>query len=208
MLKLSRTLSSTGQASIAAAIRDAETITSAEIIVVVDRVAGNWRSWAMVVALLLAMVAPWPLIELTQVSTRGIFAFQIIVAAILIVLFQPQAMRLRLVPRLLRRRKGHDAAQREFVARGMTATRDRTGVLIYVALAEHYAEIVTDTAIVAKIGDDVWRTMIADLIAAIGRDQLAEGLVAVVQASGQALAAQFPPMVDDSDELDNKVIVI
>lgn len=208
MLNFMRTLSAAGQDSVEAAIRQAETQTSAEIIVVVDRIAGSWRSWALVVALLIAIIAPWPLIELTQISTRSIYAFQVIVAAVLIALFQPQAVRLRLVPRLLRRRKGHETAQREFVARGMTATRDRTGVLIYVALAERYAEIVTDTTIAAGIGDDAWRALINDLIAAINRDQLAEGLVEVVRASGAILAAQFPPRANDADELENKVIVI
>lgn len=208
MLNFMRTLSAAGQDSVEAAIRQAETQTSAEIIVVVDRIAGSWRSWALVVALLIAIIAPWPLIELTQISTRSIYAFQVIVAAVLIALFQPQAVRLRLVPRLLRRRKGHETAQREFVARGMTATRDRTGVLIYVALAERYAEIVTDTTIAAGIGDDAWRVLVNDLIAAINRDQLAEGLVEVVRASGAILTAQFPPRANDADELENKVIVI
>ncbi len=208
MMKFARTLSRAEHDSIEAAIGQAETMTSAEIIVVVDRIAGSWRSWAMVVALLIAMVAPWPLIELTQVSTRGIFVFQLIVAATLIALFQPQAMRLRLAPRMLRRRKGHEAAQREFVARGMTATRERTGVLIYVALAERYAEIVTDQAITASIDDDAWRAAIADLLAAIGSGQLAEGLVEVVRASGTILAARLPRGADDLDELKNKVIVI
>jgi putative membrane protein len=208
MLSFMRTLSAAETDSIEAAIRQAETMTSAEIIVVVDRIAGSWRSWAMVVALLIAMVAPWPLIALTQVSTRGIFAFQVIVAAVLIALFQPQAMRLRLVPGMLRRRKGHEAAQREFIARGMTATRDRTGVLIYVALAERYAEIVTDTTIAARIGDEAWRAMIRDLVGAIGRDHLADGLVEVVKSASAVLSEQFPPRADDIDELQNKVIVI
>lgn len=208
MLNFARTLPGKEQAEIEAAIAKAEGSTSAEIIVVVDRIAGSWRSWAMVVALLIAMVLPWPLIELTQVSTRNIFIFQLITAAALIALFQPQAMRLKLVPRLLRRRKGHEAAQREFVARGMTATRERTGVLIYVALAERYAEIVTDTTIAARIGDNAWRTLMTDLIAAIDRDQLGQGLVQVVNESAAILAADFPPRTDDKDELPNKVIVI
>lgn len=208
MLSWTRTLSRDEHDRIEAAIAGAETMTAAEIIVVVDRIAGSWRSWAMVVALLIAMVLPWPLIELTQISTRNIFAFQLFLAALLIALFQPQAVRLRLVPRLLRRRKGHEAAQREFVARGMSATRGRTGVLIYVALAERYAEIVTDTAIASKIADDTWREPLAGLVSAIRHDQLAEGLVSAVGACAERLGTAFPADAGDVDELANKVIVI
>jgi len=190
------------------AIRRAELRTSAEIVVVIDRAAGSWRSWALAVALLLAMIVPWPLIELTQLGTRTIFLTQLLAAAALVVAFFPQAARLRLVPRMLRRRKAHEAALREFAARGMTATRDRTGLMIYVALAERYAEIVTDTGISAAIEDRHWRGLIDRLIASIEAERLAHGLAEIVTGAADSLAARFPPSPDDRDELANKVVVI
>jgi putative membrane protein len=202
------TLNSTERDDIAAAVRQAEAVTSAEIVVVVDRIAGSWRSWAMVVALIIALIVPWPLIEFTQFSTRTIFATQIMVAAVLIVLFQRQPLRLKLALPVFRRRKAHETALREFAARGLTATRDRTGVLIYVALAERYAEIITDTGISAVIDNDTWRQQMSDLIAAIGRGELAQGLADTVHQTARVLAPHFPPRSNDSDELDNKVVVI
>lgn len=190
------------------AIRRAELRTSAEIVVVIDRAAGSWRSWALAVALLLAMIVPWPLIELTQLGTRTIFLTQLLAAAALVVAFFPQAARLRLVPRMLRRRKAHEAALREFAARGMTATRDRTGLMIYVALAERYAEIVTDTGISAAIEDQQWRGLIDRLIASIEAERLAHGLADIVTGAADSLATRFPPSPDDRDELANKVVVI
>ncbi|MCX7323102.1 MAG: TPM domain-containing protein [Hyphomicrobiales bacterium] len=202
------TLTKVESDTIAAAIGRAEAITSAEIVVVVDRIAGSWRSWSMVVALLLALAVPWPLIEWTSLATRTIFAAQLLVAAALIFLFLPQATRLKLVPRLLRRRRGHEAALREFTARGLAATRGRTGVLIYVALAERYAEVMTDTAISEAVDRDIWRKVVADLISAIAAGDLAQGLTAAVDQSATILAAAAPPRVDDVDELENRVIVI
>ncbi len=202
------TLSATEQESVAAAIRQAEAVTSAEIVVVVDRVAGSWRSWAMVVALVIALATPWPLIEFTQFTTRTIFAAQLLLAAVLVVTFQRQTVRLRLALPMVRRRKAHEAALREFAARGLTATRNRTGVLIYVALAERYAEIIADTGISAVIDDDAWKAQIAELIAAIHRGELGQGLSDAVLQTARVLAPQFPPRIDDADELENKVIVI
>ncbi len=202
------TLSKAEHDTVVAAIGRAEAITSAEIVVVVDRVAGSWRSWSMVVALLLAMAVPWPLIEWTSLATRTIFAAQLLVAAALIVLFLPQATRLKLVPRLLRRRRGHEAALREFTARGLSATRNRTGVLIYVALAERYAEVMTDTAIGEAVDPDLWRKVVAELTGAIAAGDLGKGLTTAVDQAAVILAAAAPPRDDDVDELVNRVIVI
>ncbi len=202
------TLSNTERDDIAATVRQAEAVTSAEIVVVVDRVAGSWRSWAMVVAMVIALAVPWPLIEFTQFSTRTIFATQLLVAAVLIVLFQRQSVRLKLALPIFRRRKAHETALREFAARGLTATRDRTGVLIYVALAERYAEIITDTAVSAVIDNGTWREQMSDLIAAIHRGELAQGLADTVNQTARVLAPHFPPRGDDIDELDNKVVII
>ena len=46
------------------------------------------------------------------------------------------ALRFALVPAALKRARVHEAAAREFLSRGLTRTRDKTGILIYVALAE------------------------------------------------------------------------
>jgi putative membrane protein len=203
-----KTLSAEEREAVEGAIRAAEAVTSAEIVVVVDRIAGSWRSWAMVVALLLALAAPWPLIELTQFATRTIFTLQLLTAAGLIALFMPQAARLRLVPPMLRRRKGHEAALREFTARNLSATRARNGMLIYVALAERYAEIVADAGIKAVVDDGVWKDAMERLIADVDRGALGNGLTEAVNAAARALAAPFPPRADDADEIENKVIVL
>lgn len=202
------TLTRAERESIAAAIATAEAKTSAEIVVVVDRLAGSWRSWSMVVALLLAMVVPWPLILWTSLATQTIFALQLLMAAALIALFMPQSTRLRLVPRLLRRRRGHEAALREFTARGLSMTRGRTGVLIYVALAERYAEVLTDSAISDAVDAEIWRTLVAELITSIAAGNLAGGLRSAVDQAAGVLATVAPPRTDDLNELDNKVIVL
>ena len=61
------------------------------------------------------------------------------------------------MPRFIKHARAHEAAAREFLAAGSPAPATKTGVLIYVALAEHYAEILADTGIADRVGPEVWQ---------------------------------------------------
>ena len=90
---------------------------------------------------------------------------------------------------------------------GLTRTRERTGVLIYVAAAEHYAEIIADIGIADRAGRRSGAMSSTDLIEALraGTPRMAwcdRG------ASAPILAEHAPPRFDDADELPNRVILI
>ncbi len=194
------------QARVAAAIKEAERRTAGEIVVVVAARASAYRSVPLLYALLGALVAPWPLIWLTGLSAARIFAIQLVVALVLLILFSlPQGS---YVPGFIRHARCREAAAREFAARGLSRTRERTGVLIYVAAAEHYAEVVADAGIAAHVDETVWRDIIADLVAAIRAGRPAEGLATAVNRVGEVLAQHAPCRGDDRDELPNKVILV
>jgi putative membrane protein len=193
---------------VAAAIREAERRTAGEIVVVVAARASAYRSVPLLYALVGGLAAPWPLIWLTALSAARIFAIQLIVALALVVLFSLRSY----VPGFIRHARcreaaAREAAAREFAARGLSRTRGRTGVLIYVAAAEHYAEVVADAGIAAHVDETVWRDIIADLIAAMRAGSPAEGLIIAVNRVGEILARHAPPRGDDRDELPNKVIL-
>ena len=174
---------------LAHAIRDAEAGTAGEIVVVLAGEASGYRTVPILWALLCALATPWPLIWITTLGPSRIFLVQLAVALILsVVLSLPK--------------------RHEFMARGLTRTRDRTGVLIYVAAAEHYAEILADTGIADRVDQEVWRAAIAELIDAIKAGRAGDGLLAVVHRVGAILAEHAPPHADDADELPNKVILI
>ena len=61
--------------------RQAESLTSGEIVVVIDRAARSYRTVPMVMALALALFVPWPLLALTVTSAPRIFLIQLICAA-------------------------------------------------------------------------------------------------------------------------------
>lgn len=201
-------LTTDDQTRLANAIRDVEDDTSGEIVVVVAERADTYRSIPLLWALLVALALPWPLIELTDLSTSRIFMLQLGTALILgLILALPQ-LRYRLVPRSIKRAQAHEAASREFIRRGLTRTRDKTGVLIYVALAEHHAEILADTGIADRVGPDIWVEIIEELTATIKSGSMADGLVGAISRAGAILAEHAPPRFEDEDELPNKIILL
>jgi putative membrane protein len=193
---------------LAEAIRDAEAQTAGEIVVVIARQASGYHSVPILWALLAALAAPWPLIWITTLGASRIAMIQLVVALALSILLSAPKRRYALVPGFVKRARAHAAASREFAARGLTRTRERTGVLIFVAAAEHYAEILADTGIADRVDEKVWRDAVGDLIDAIRAGRPADGLIAAVRHVGDILAEHVPPRLDESDELPNRVILI
>jgi putative membrane protein len=98
------------------------------------------------------------------------------------------------------------AAHSQFDALGLTHTRDRTGVLLYVSLAERRAQVLADTGIYAKAPPQVWDEVVGLLIAGLKRDAPADGFVDAVTRTGEILAACLPPRVDDINELPDGLV--
>lgn len=200
-------LSEAGRERIAAAIHLAEQPTSGEIVVLIAARAGLYRSAGITLALMLSLAVPWPLILLTDLSAAWIALVQVAVAALALLATLNEPIRLSLVPRSVRRTRAHEAARREFLGRGLTQTKARTGVMIYVACAERFAEIVTDSGVRASVPDATWTASVERLLAAAGQGDLAGGLVGAVEDVG-AILANALPAGQNEDELPNRVIVI
>jgi putative membrane protein len=194
--------------AVAEAVAQAETLTSAEIVVVIDRAAGSYRSVPLVMALTLALLVPWPLLAMTATSAPRIFLIQLVCAVLLVATLLWYGRGGRFVPGFVKRGRAHDVALREFTARGLTQTRARTGVLLYVALQERYAEIVTDTGLDGRVEPQIWRSIIEPLLQAARQDRLRAGLIDAVGAIARVLAPHAPPAPDDIDELPNKVVLL
>ncbi|TGV62285.1 TPM domain-containing protein, partial [Mesorhizobium sp. M00.F.Ca.ET.149.01.1.1] len=84
----------------------------------------------------------------------------------------------------------------------------RTGVLVFVSIAERYAEIVADSGIDAKVGQDVWDGMVGELTRHAGEDRLADGFVRAIESVGAVLAEHFPVTAGDTNELDDHLVEI
>ncbi|MGF9756149.1 TPM domain-containing protein [Microvirga sp. 0TCS3.31] len=201
-------ISSDEQARLASVIGDVEDETSGEIVLVIAEQAGHYRAVPLLWAMLAALVTPWPLIWLTGISASRIFLIQLAMALALGLVLSWPKLRFALVPRSIKHNQAHEAASREFLRRGMTRTREKTGVLIYLALAEHHAEILADTGVADRVDPGIWTGIIADLTAAIREGRMIEGLEQAIRRIGAILAEHAPPRLDDIDELPNKVILL
>ena len=201
-------ISSDEQARLAGVIGDVEDETSGEIVLVIAEQAGHYRAVPLLWAMLAALVTPWPLIWLTGTSTSRIFLIQLAVALTSSLALSWPRLRFALVPRSIKHAQAHEAASREFLRRGMTRTREKTGVLIYLALAEHHAEILVDAGIADRVDAAIWAEIIANLTRAIRDRRMIEGLEEAIRRTGAILAEHAPPRLDDVDELPNKVILL
>lgn len=127
-------------------------------------------------------------------------------ASWLLLLWRP--LRLRLTPGAIQHSRVHARALTAFRIGAERRTTGRTGVLIYLSLAEHRAEIIADEGIASHVPADVWGAALAAMLIEIRAGRMADGLVAAVEAVGRVLAEHFPRAADDSNELPDRLIEV
>ena len=193
---------------ISAAIGEAETRTSGEIVVVVAAQSDGYHYVPPLVGAIVALAVPWVLIYSTSLSLVHIYLTQLIVFLLVTLLLLPARVRTMLVPSGIKRLHAHSRAVEQFLVQNLHTTAGRTGVLLFVSNAERYAEIVADQAIDAKVGQGTWKAIVERLTAAIGDGHPADGFVAAVGDIGAALAAHFPPGTNDPNELPDRLIIL
>ena len=179
--------------AVATAIRAAEQKTSGQIVCVLAHSSSAYAHVPILWAVALALFTPWPLIDFTQWSVQRIFLLQLVVFIVAGLIFSWMPLRLLLVPRAVQRARAHRAAIEQFVVRDISRTKNRTGVLIFVSLAEHYARIIADEGIAAKVPNTEWQAAIDALTAHMRDDQIAAGFAAAIARCGEVLAQHAPP---------------
>ncbi len=193
---------------IADAITAAEAETSGEIVAVIAPESSSYLHAPFLWAALVALAVPWPFVFWTWWPIQHIYVLQVAVFAALVVVLMYRPLRLALVPNSLKRKRAHRRAVEQFLAQNLHTTPGRTGVLIFVSVAERFAEVLADAGIHAKVPEGAWQTIVDDLTDHIGRDQADEGFVRAITAVGDHLARHFPPSSHDSRALANHLIVL
>jgi putative membrane protein len=193
---------------ISAAIVAAETLTAGEIVAVITQSSSSPGYFALLWAAMVALLVPWPLIYLTWWPMQSVFALQILVFLVLVALLNIDPAKRWIVPPAVTKRWAHQRAVEQFLAQSMHTTASRTGVLIFVSVAERYAEILADTQINAKVPPGTWDKLIDDLTRQIGEGRAADGFIAAIAGAGKHLATHFPPDTLNPNELPNHLIVL
>ena len=200
-------LTNDDHAAVAAAIREAEEHTCGQIVCVLAHTSSAYAHVPILWSSLLALFTPWPLIYFTQWSVQRIFLAQLIVFLIASSALSWARLRILLVPRAVQRARAHRAALEQFVLRGISRTRNRCGVLIFVSLAEHYARIVADEGVAQKVHASEWQAAIDALTMHLREDHLAAGFIAAIERCGAVLAEHAPPD-GSANQLPDRLYVI
>ena len=211
---------------VTAAVRDAELTTSGEIVTVLADRSDGYSDVVLVWAAAIAFTAmsvfalfPQPFMDLWDRLLGGwshewttgelasmTIALGLIAFALGWLLLSLEAVRYACVPGPVKTARVHAQAVRLFKTGAERRTHGRTGVLLYLSMREHRAEIVADEPIAAKVDAEVWGDAMADMLAEIRQGQIARGLAAGVRDVGVVLSEHFPRAEDDQNELPDRLI--
>lgn len=100
---------------------------------------------------------------------------------------------------------GLRAAQAEFVRLGMEKTRERNGVLIYVAPQSRAFAVVGDVGVHARCGEAFWTEVAATMREHLQNSCYTEALLSAIARVGALLATHFPRSPDDVNELSDQI---
>ena len=117
-------------------------------------------------------------------------------------------LRLWLVPRAITARRVRARAETCFRIGAERRTTGRTGILIYLSMREHRAEIVADAAIAAEVGPQAWEKAMAAMLGHIRNSEIAAGMAAAVENVGRVLAVHCPRQDEDRNELPDRLIEV
>lgn len=210
------------------AVGEAELTTSGEIVTVLaDRSDGYtdvalwWAIGANFTAMSVFAALPKPFMDLwdgliggwghewttgelaSMVLMLGLIAF---IAAMLVQMWQP--IKFFLIPPPVKTTRVHEQAIKHFKVGAERRTHGRTGVLIYLSMREHRAEIVADESIAAMVDAEVWGEAMGDMLALIKDGKVGEGMAVGVRDVGFILAQHFPRSDDDENELPDRLIEV
>lgn len=193
---------------VADAIEKVEQHTDAELVTVLARQADNYlyipTLWAAVIALLIPL-----LLKLTPFWLSGdeLLMLQWFNFIALALLFRVPGIMMSLVPKSVKHWRASNLARRQFLENNLHHTKGETGVLIFIAEAEHYVEIIADRGISQHVSDEQWQGIVNDLVGSIKRKQTLAGMLGCIDACGEKLK-QHAPATESKNELPNHLVVL
>lgn len=221
-----RGMTSDDHAKVSAAIAAAEAGSDGEIVAVVTPLSDSYHDvalhWALAVmigtiaifawqpdllqfwfGLLFGAWRPAPALGelLTLLLVLSVAKFTV---ALLILKYMP--LRLALTPAATKTRRVRRRAVAVFKSAAERRTTGRTGILIYLSMGEHRAEIVADEAITKVTTPETWGEAMASLIAEVKQDRPGDGIVAAIAEVGAVLTEHFPRSHTDTNEIPDKLI--
>lgn len=221
-------LDDAGRQRVGAAVTEAERATSGEIVTVLadssdgyTDVALLWAVGAAFTAMSVFAAFPEPFLDTWDAWFAGwghewttgelasmVIALGLIKFLAVLLVQQWQPLKYALIPGPTKTIRVHNQAVRQFKVGAERRTTGHTGVLIYLSMREHRAEIVADESIAAKVPTEVWGEAMGDMLAEIRKGRVAEGLAVGIRDVGFVLAEHFPRGAEDVNELPDRLIEV
>ena len=88
---------------------------------------------------------------------------------------------------------------------GVTNTKDRTGVMIFLTLLERKVFILADNGINSVVEKDFWQRQVKILTESIKQNSFISGMEQVLLNIGKQLKSSFPIADNDENELEDKL---
>lgn len=207
MQKASTLFSEEERSRIEAAVQEAESRTSGEIVPLVVDESYHYPRAEIVgggcFALVLGVLAAWGL------GHSSVWVF----LPVFLISYLPCRWLIRALPGLKRRlihpleitTEVEEKALVAFLEHGLHQTRDATGVLILISLFERRVRVLADTGISAVVPQQEWDGIVATITAGIRTGQVCEALCSAIGRCGDLLQQRFPRKADDRDELPNLI---
>ncbi|MEQ8354712.1 MAG: TPM domain-containing protein [Kiloniellaceae bacterium] len=190
-------------------IEKAEHGTSGELVTVIARTSDSYvfipLLWASVLALSVPPLSGLAGLRLDLATLSGV---QLVTFLALSFAFRWTPVKMRLIPKRVKRQRAARTAREQFLAQRVHHTAGRSGVLIFVSVAERYVEILADQAINEKVAQEDWDGIVAAFVAAVKRGEVAAGFEQAVDACGALLATHFPAGPGGRNELPDHLIEI
>lgn len=213
-------LTAAEKAALIERIQQAEAGTRGEIVTVIARQSDGYRYIPTLWAALAALSVPglyflyerlahdgWTDVAASSTALAYLYPVQVLVFLGLGGLFQIPAARLWLIPNAIKRRRAARHAREQFFLQKLHLTELRTGILIFVSVAEHYVEIIVDEGIAERVDERVWDEIIADFVSNVRQGRIAQGFDSAVEHCREVLWEHFPDTQGGRpDELPNHLI--
>lgn len=195
------------QQQVADAITAVEKKTDAELVTVLARRADRYVEYPLLWAALLSLLVPLVGVLLPRLGWLDVFVWQWLLFIVLTLLFGLPWARIHLVPRHVRHQRAALLARSQFLMQNLHATRENTGLLIFVSEAERYVEILADSGISRHVHDTEWQALIDSFTRQVRRGETLAGFLDCIEGVGIKLA-QHVPATRVKDELPNHLVLL
>jgi putative membrane protein len=197
------------KARIEQAVKEAEKRTSGEFVTVLAARSDDYLYIPTLAAAGIVLLLSGAVLLLPTPPRIDLFYTGQVAAFIFLALaFRWPPLTMALVPRSVKEERARRHAHQLFLDLGLSSTKERTGVLLFVSVAEHYVEIIADRGVQAHVDPGVWDKIIADFTQKVRAGQVTDGFIAAIAACTEAMAEHHPWHPDAVNELPNRLVEI